>query len=377
MPGKFYRLGNIHRLLTQEFSNDELYALWFDIPDLRSKITEYNFESTTKITDIVANLIRLTEETSQIDTLLALAKERKPISYEKYQPYYLADATPILQKQIANLTQRLSDATRITEETLFEAQTKARIAEIEAKGELQIARMNAEAKQIEVETRIMSYRRLIDMLKTEGFSEDTIKSFLHYIGQSLIANDLYPEDIDIQSYDQKRLSIRLESNLNLGQFAEKLAALNVIYTTLANIVNVSLTEHPLQIRNIQSGSLWADLLGYPKLISIMERMINETTSYLHRNFTKEGKISSIPQKVEVLDSILNLRNKLQMEGIDTSELDDEINRGSIKVVQQLNALLVGEPKVWVNLEIHYIGKELEKNFLEERMKYLLPESTND
>jgi len=173
--------------------------------------------------------------------------------------------------------------------------------------------------------------------------------------------------------DVKRLSILLESTLSIAQFSVKLLSLEQMYDELAPLFGISTLEHPVKIVKIESGSLWADILGYPKIIDLMESLISGAVSYMYRNFTKEGKITSIPRKVESIDSILQLRSRLKDAGIDTISMDENIQKSSVIVAEQLNRLLGGEAKVTINGQVYSVEANLEQKYLEERNKLLLPE----
>ena len=62
-------------------------------------------------------------------------------------------------------------------------------------------------------------------------------------------------------------------------------------------------------------------------------------SYVYRNYTAEGKLKTIPEKIEVVESILELSKKLKLEGQDTEKLDRKIRRSSLLIASELNMLL--------------------------------------
>jgi hypothetical protein len=101
-----YILANIRELLTQGFSDAELRALCFELPGFRPVYDQ--LAQNTGTAEIVAKLLEHAERTLQLNTLLAIARERNPARYEKHQPYYTGDPFPALQKEMASLAQRLS-----------------------------------------------------------------------------------------------------------------------------------------------------------------------------------------------------------------------------------------------------------------------------
>lgn len=187
--------------------------------------------------------------------------------------------------------------------------------------------------------------------------------------------NLYGEEP--QAKEAQRISILLESEHSLNVFAGKLTALNTVYDELCHLVNVSLTEYPIKIIKIESGSFWTDLLGYPKIIALMESLIKNAISYIYRNFTTEGKIVAIPKKVEAIDSIIELRRKLREEGVDETGLDEHINKSSVIIAKELNKLLSGEPKVTINEQVFSVSQELEQKFLSESRQLSISDKSEE
>jgi hypothetical protein len=103
-------------------------------------------------------------------------------------------------------------------------------------------------------------------------------------------------------------------------------------------------------------------------------LIEEAVHYLHRNYTRDGKIRNIPKKLEVVDSVLQLEIKLKEAGIDTSQMKDNIQKASVKISQQLNDLLGDESRVKVNEIVYSIGSEQEKRYIKQAELLLLEES---
>lgn len=193
-----------------------------------------------------------------------------------------------------------------------------------------------------------------------------------FIGQKLEQDGVFNvED------NNKRLSIYLDSHVTFGIFILKLEAVNEIYTELAQIMNISVTENPITIRKVESGSVWQDILGYPQIIELVENLINGTVDYFYRTFTNEGKVVSLPRNVDVLETVLHLRKDLQAAGINTDEMDESIRKSSVIIALRLNNLLLGEPRVRVNEKEHFIGDEIEDKYLAESKTFLLGEGTDN
>jgi hypothetical protein len=89
MNKQLYHIANIRALFTEGFDDQELRMLCFDIPDFRPVYEQ--FAVGTSKTDIIQRLIEHAERRLQMETLLALARERNPARYELHGPYHVTD----------------------------------------------------------------------------------------------------------------------------------------------------------------------------------------------------------------------------------------------------------------------------------------------
>lgn len=168
----------------------------------------------------------------------------------------------------------------------------------------------------------------------------------------------------LESEDRRELSIILPSTLNLSEFINKLKAIEDIYNELCHLLNKSVTDSPIEIIKIESGSFWAKLLGNNKVIELMTNLIESGALYVYRNYTEEGKLTSIPKKVESIESVLNLSNSLKEQGVDVDEINELLQKSSITIAKNLNTLISGEPEVTLNNKTLSIGHELQKKLIE-------------
>lgn len=100
-----------------------------------------------------------------------------------------------------------------------------------------------------------------------------------------------------EAEEGRELSIVLQSTMTLPEFTEKLAAIEDLYVELCMLTSVSLTDHPIQIVKIESGSLWAKLFGNTKVMALLASLIESGAGFVYRNYTTEGKLLSIPKKL--------------------------------------------------------------------------------
>lgn len=182
---------------------------------------------------------------------------------------------------------------------------------------------------------------------------------------------------DVPSNTEAPLALLLPAHLNLPDFAHKLLALQALYSELCMLLSVSESAHPLRISKIESGSLWAKVFGESRVVGLMASFVEQTASWLYRSYTAEGKIASVPQKVEAIDALLNLTERLEAAGIDAVEMKEHIGKSAVAISKSLAEILDGQPSVTVNEQTLSVGSELNKKFLEqmEPRRLQSPDST--
>lgn len=154
------------------------------------------------------------------------------------------------------------------------------------------------------------------------------------------------------------LSLWLPARLDLKAFVEKLSALNALYSELCILFSVSESDHPLRIAKIESGSLWAKVFGDIRIIGMMVDFMREGALWVYRNYTVEGKVASVPRKVEAIDSLLGLSQRLKEAGHDISDLRPHIDKAAVSIAKELSTLLDDQPSVTVNeqsISLHEYG----------------------
>lgn len=177
-----------------------------------------------------------------------------------------------------------------------------------------------------------------------------------------VRSALGPEDAP-SSYDTQ-ISLVLPEHFSLKSFAERLLALQSMYSELCALFDVSEIDHPLRIGKVESGSLWALLFGNTKIVEMMASFIGSGASWAYRNYTTEGKISSLPRKVEAIDSILGLSQRLENSGFDVSGMKPNIEKAAISLSKDLTTLIDGQASITVNDEKLSVQAELTKALLE-------------
>lgn len=155
---------------------------------------------------------------------------------------------------------------------------------------------------------------------------------------------------------EAELELILYSNPTATEFTAKLAALVEIYDKICELFAVNAAANPLRISKIESGSWIVKVAGSLPVIGVITRLVEATAQYFYRNFIKEGQISELPRKAEVVERILDLKKNLEEQGLDTSGMKENIEKSSVLLSQKLNVLLGGEPKIVINaIEVNVAG----------------------
>lgn len=150
---------------------------------------------------------------------------------------------------------------------------------------------------------------------------------------------------------------------DVADFGRKLLALASIYSELSMLVDVSNASYPLRLAKIESGSWWARVFGESKIIALMTDLMKSSAGFLHRNYTTEGKIASIPSKIDSMNEILNFSNRLKESGVDVTNIHEELAKGAFVVANDLNTLLGHQPVVEINGEEYSVFREQHDYFL--------------
>lgn len=159
---------------------------------------------------------------------------------------------------------------------------------------------------------------------------------------------------------RSQLSLYLSNIKDLRDFAEKLNAISGLYEDIAGLLGVDLTDYPLVIDQVEAGSLWSKVFGESRVIGLMVDVLKGSAGFVYRNYTAEGKIASIPGKLESLDKIIDLTGRLEQAGVDTGEIKDEVRRATVGIAKSLNELLDHQYKVEINGESLSVADEVLK-----------------
>jgi hypothetical protein len=189
---------------------------------------------------------------------------------------------------------------------------------------------------------IMSAQAFIRMLDTLG------KGF------RTAARVLQPEMINVEG--QAEIVMYLEDEVAThSEVLTKLQSIQLLYSEICQLLNVSEIDFPLRIVKIETGSLWAKVFGESKVVELLTQCCANFIDYLYRTYTNEGQLASISKKVESVESILQLEASLAERGYDVSEMREPIQKASQAIAASLQELTKGQSKVRLNDKAYTIG----------------------
>ncbi len=168
---------------------------------------------------------------------------------------------------------------------------------------------------------------------------------------------------DIPNSSEAPLALLLSGHLDLVSFAHRLLAIQNIYSELCMLFSVSESTHPLRISKIESGSLWVKIFGESRIVEMMTKFLEQTASWIFRSYTSEGKIASVPRKVEAIESLLKLTERLTEAGVDTSDMKAHIGKSAVAIAKGLSDILDGQSSVVINEKNISVGSEISKGLL--------------
>lgn len=176
---------------------------------------------------------------------------------------------------------------------------------------------------------------------------------------------------EVPRIQDSKISVVLPEHFSLKDFAERLLALQSIYSELCALFQVSEVDHPLRIGKVESGSLWALLFGNTRIVEMMASFIEKSASWVYRNYTTEGKLNGLPRKVEAIDALLELTKRMEESNLNVSEMKPNIEKAALMLSKDLMTLIDGQPNITVNDEKLSLHDAVNQALLEGRAVRLL------
>lgn len=189
---------------------------------------------------------------------------------------------------------------------------------------------------------------------------DIVKSLINEINRFDIMLINNPDNLEKDNI----FSIRLyNENLSVQDINVLMKSISSIYERSCTIFNIPIVEYPLQPVKIESGSLLEKVFGHEKILHFMGDLFNRAINFLHRNYTKEGKISTIGTKIDILKEEIELINLCEQYGLDTSIAKEALENNLNIICNDILKVTASSTKISVNGETHDLSKVIEAKMI--------------
>lgn len=174
-----------------------------------------------------------------------------------------------------------------------------------------------------------------------------------------------------------RLVIFLVSNNEAGSVAERIAALNQVYESLCALLDVDTREYPLTIQRCEVGSLFLSVVGNGDAIRLLGDLLKRALDFIYKNST-EGKLDSLPRRLEDLEHLLKVRDELVKRGVKSEHLDQGLLEATTTLGAGMTKLLQRTMKVSIDSEVREVPSRFRARVeSQERRKLEAPSEGED
>jgi hypothetical protein len=171
----------------------------------------------------------------------------------------------------------------------------------------------------------------------------------------------------------ERLRLFLVSENEAAAVAERIAALSDLYENICILLDVNTREYPLTIQQAEVGSLFLKVIGGSEAIKLLGDLLKRALDFIFRNST-EGKLDSLPRRLEDLERLFMLRDELVKRGIKSERLDQGLLEATTTLGAGMTKLFRRAMKVSIDGEVREVpGKFQERLESAERRKLEAPD----
>jgi hypothetical protein len=161
----------------------------------------------------------------------------------------------------------------------------------------------------------------------------------------------------------------LDVNMDVKQFGEVILSVNSIYDEIKIAIDCN---DKLEIVKVESGSLLLAILGNAAIIAFIGSLVIMVIKYIHKKFSKEGKIIEQGELLKVLLTETEIAVKFNELGIKVGPETTEAMRKTYAVaVKKVYKLATSSAIIKVNGELCSIAKEQQAQFIEQAQTVLL------
>lgn len=177
---------------------------------------------------------------------------------------------------------------------------------------------------------------------------------------------------------ENTFSIRLYNEyLSIPEINSSIKTLSDIYERTCSIFDISVSEYPLEPLKIETGSLWEKVFGHEKAVGFMSELFSKIISYVHRNFTNEGKISTVGTKVDAIKEAIELSKICKEHGLDTSAADSTIEANLNVLCNDIYKLTTSSSKIAINGKVYDLSESIKNNVLSNNVRPLIAQTLDE
>lgn len=173
-------------------------------------------------------------------------------------------------------------------------------------------------------------------------------------------------------------SIRLyNENLSVKDINLLMKSISNIYERSCTLFNISINDYPLEPIKIESGSLLEKVFGHEKILRFMGDLFNRTINYIYRNFTNEGRLSTVGTKIDTLKEEIKLIDLCEEHGIDTSTAKEILHDNLNVLCNDILKVTTSSTKISVNGQTYDLAKSIDAKMLENIPKNITATTEHD
>lgn len=133
---------------------------------------------------------------------------------------------------------------------------------------------------------------------------------------------------------------------------------NAALAICGSVASLLLGDDPPRavVTNIESGSLWFLLAMDEKVKDYVIKVLSGLSAFVYRNYTTEGKIQSLVDRVDVLRALDPIREQLKSSNLETSNFDKHVQRAAEKIADDAATLFGASESIDIQETKISIGK---------------------
>ncbi len=196
---------------------------------------------------------------------------------------------------------------------------------------------------------------------------ESLRLFIDNLLQEVLDDSVRIDD----GYSEITLSYTMTSN-NLEDYFQYLETINIVYNNVCNIIGVNITdETQLKVIKIESGSWFEKLFGLEKVIELVTYIIKKVVDTIFRKFTMQGKIATLQQLQELINTDAELIGKYKEIGVNIEARKKDIELMHVMMVKSLQKMTQKTTGISINGIQAGIDKSIQEKYLRENKRLMI------